>query len=290
MWGTDFNTYILLLAECPFLRVEERWLLLCQAFPSLADRLDFYWLDRVRLKKDKLARFNYFVDTIDLAQLRASYSENSQCISYFDQAYPNQLRYIYAPPLVLYYQGNLELLAKQSLAVVGPRNHSNYSSEVLKRFMPKLVQKDLVIISGLAKGVDSLAHRLTIEHRGQTIGVIGSGLDYFYPKENKGLQNYMARNHLVLSEYPPGLGPDKTHFPMRNRIIAGISRGLLITEARKRSGTLITARIALEEGRDIFVIPGPITHPLSEGCNDLISQGALAIQGPEDIFLEWGIK
>lgn len=281
------NTYLILLSECQILRVEERWLLLCQTFPELKSYLDFSWLSRVRLRQEKLNQFKIFIKSVDIDQLLTQYGTRINYVTFFDPQYPDLLRHIYAPPIILYYQGNLNLFKKTALAVIGSRHHSTYSKDCLQVFVPGLVERDLVIVSGLAKGVDSLAHRLTINHKGNTVGVIGNGLNYCYPRENQGLQRYMTNHQLVISEYPPDVGPDKSHFPMRNRIIAGLSKGLLITEARKRSGTLITARIALEEGRDIFAVPGPINHPLSEGCNDLISLGATPMLSTDDLFFAW---
>lgn len=283
------NSFLILLSECQFLRIEERWLLVKQTFPELETYIDFPWLNRVRISQEKVNRFKSFIKSTNINQLENNYNARNDYVTFFDEKYPDLLRHIYAPPILLYYKGNLSLLEKTGLAVVGPRQHSTYSKDCLQAFIPELVKENLLIVSGLARGVDSLAHRLTIKYKGATVGVIGNGLDYFYPRENQGLQRYMQSHQLVISEYPPGVGPDKSHFPMRNRIIAGLSKGLLITEARKRSGTLITARIALEEGRDIFAVPGPINHPLSEGCNELISLGATPLRSTEDLFFAWQI-
>ena len=151
----------------------------------------------------------------------------------------------------------------------------------------KQTNREIGIISGLAKGIDTEAHLTTIKQSGHTIGVVGTGLDIFYPSKNKMLQEIMGRDHLVISEYPIGSQPLKHHFPERNRIIAGLSRGVLVIESKKSSGSLITAYNALEESRDVFVVPGSIFEPHREGNHKLIQLGAILVQTSEDILAEW---
>lgn len=206
-----------------------------------------------------------------------------QWLSIFDPRFPEYLRHIYDPPALLFYKGDLKLLKENLLSVVGSRNHSLYTVDVLHQFIPSLVASGIVTVSGLARGVDTKTHQLTLQHSGKSIAVIGCGLDVYYPRENQALQNELAKNHLLLSEYPLGTKPLKYHFPMRNRIIAGISFGTLVVEARYRSGSLITANLALREGREVFAVPGNITNPFCEGTNDLIVQGATCVLNPEMI-------
>lgn len=204
-------------------------------------------------------------------------------VSILDPRFPEYLRHIYDPPALLFYKGNLNLVKENLLSVVGSRNHSLYTIDVLQRFIPPLVQAGIVTVSGLARGVDTKMHQSTLECSGNTIAVIGCGLDVYYPRENQALQAEIAQNHLLLSEYPLGTKPLKHHFPMRNRIIAGLSLGTLVVEAKYRSGSLITANLALREGREVFAVPGDITNPYCEGTNDLIAHGATCVLNGEMI-------
>lgn len=207
-------------------------------------------------------------------------------VSILDQAYPEYLRHIYNPPALLFYQGDLTLLTGKLLAIVGSRLNSVYGEEALALLLPRLITNDIITVSGLAKGIDQRVHKKTIELGGQTIAIIGTGLDQFYPFENEKLQKEIAKDHLLISEYPLGTKPLKQHFPMRNRIIAGLSLGTLVIEAKYRSGSLITANIALQEGREVFAVPGNITNPYSEGTNDLILHGAKSVLTAEHILEE----
>lgn len=211
----------------------------------------------------------------------------SKFITIFDQAYPQKLREIYRPPLVLFYQGNLKFLQEKILAVVGARQHSPYSHEILRGIIPAVVQNKIITISGLAQGVDSLCHRLTINSGGHTIGVIGSGMNRFYPHCNQQLQQEMMQNHLVISEYLYDEKPRAWHFPERNRIIAGLCDSLVVTEAKEHSGSLITANLALQENRNVLAVPGKINAALSRGCNLLIREGAKPVLESRDILEEF---
>ncbi len=208
-------------------------------------------------------------------------------VTILDDDYPDYLKHIYNPPAVLFYQGNKELLRKKMLAVVGARKNTLYGVRALKQILPGLIASDFLIVSGLATGIDYEAHQLTLELSGETIGVVGTGLDLCYPKENQDLQKKLAKEHLVLSEYPLGTKPLKQHFPMRNRIISGLAIGTLVIEAAARSGSLITANLALAEGREVFALPGNITSSLSVGTNELISKGAKCVTKTEDILEEF---
>lgn len=209
-------------------------------------------------------------------------------IPFFDPLYPPFLKEIYQPPWVLYAKGNLSLLqSKKKLAIVGSRLATTYSTKVMQQLIKELVEEKITIVSGLAHGVDSIAHKLTIEHGGKTIGVIAGGLFHIYPKENRELAGEMMKEHLVLSEYPPLTKPLKWQFPMRNRIISGLSNGTLVVEAKQKSGSLITANFAVNEGRDVFAVPGNIFSPYSVGPNELIQQGAKPVLVAKDIIEEW---
>lgn len=201
-----------------------------------------------------------------------------------DVIYPDILRHIYMPPLVLFYKGNVELLKSQTMAVIGSRIHTSYGERACNYFVKELVKHGYVIVSGLARGIDGISHRAAIRNSGKTIAVLGSGLLRIYPPEHKKLADVIARNHLLLSEYPPFEPPQKTHFPFRNRIVSGLSEGIVVIEAAKRSGTLITCDFALDQGKDVYAVPGPIFSKKSQGTNELIQQGAKLIQGIEDIL------
>ncbi|WP_407371444.1 DNA-processing protein DprA [Carnobacterium sp.] len=224
---------------------------------------------------------------IDLEKSLEEYRDKKiKWISILDQTYPEYLKHIYNPPALLFYQGELSLLNQQLLAIVGSRLISSYGEKALALLLPELISHEIATVSGLAKGIDKIVHQKTIELGGRTIGIIGTGLDHYYPFENESLQRDIARNHLLISEYPLGTKPLKHHFPMRNRIIAGLSLGTLVIEARYRSGSLITANLALQEGREVFAVPGNITNPYSEGTNDLILHGAKCVLTPQHILEE----
>ena len=202
-----------------------------------------------------------------------------------DFEYPEELLQIYNPPALLFYQGDLELLTKPKIAVVGARETTREGVRSVEKIIKEL-GNELVIVSGLAKGIDATAHYASIRNGGKTIGVIGTGLDVFYPKSNQKLQTYMGEHHLVLSEYGPGQAPLKFHFPERNRIIAGLCQAVIVAEARLRSGSLITCERAMEEGRDVFAIPGNILDGKSAGCHHLIQEGAKLVTSGQDILDE----
>lgn len=200
-----------------------------------------------------------------------------QIISFFDQVYPQKLREIYRPPLILFAQGNLKLLQENVITIVGSRQATDYSQLVLNKIVPQLVKSNFVIASGLAMGVDVMAHSATLNNGGKTIAVIGNGLNHFYPERNSQIQRQIINEGLVLSEYLPDTPPRPFRFPERNRILAGIANSVIVTEAKEKSGSLITANIALQENRNIYAVPGPINSQLSAGPNKLIAAGATPI-------------
>lgn len=232
---------------------------------------------------------NYFVhiSSFDAEKERNRLKEwEIHWISQHNPCFPEHLRNIYDSPIGLFCRGNVELLKKRSLSVVGSRTCTTYGKEALKKLLPKVIHEGYVIVSGLARGIDAEAHRTSIKEGGETIGVIGTGIDLVYPPENKNLQQTIGNQHLLVSEYPLGTKPLREHFPMRNRIIAGLSMGTLVIEARYRSGSLITANLALNEGREVFAVPGSVLSPLSEGTNDLIKHGAKCVLSADDILEE----
>ncbi|MDR0199625.1 MAG: DNA-processing protein DprA [Streptococcaceae bacterium] len=206
--------------------------------------------------------------------------------SILDDVYPARLREIYNPPTLLFYQGNLELLKRVKLAFVGSRDCSTEGQQAVTKIIKELCQ-ETVVVSGLARGIDTASHVAAIKTETPTIAVIGTGLDVHYPLENAKLQDYMAEHQLVLTEYGPGEKPLKWHFPDRNRIIAGLSKGVVVFEAKLRSGSLITAERAMEEGRDVFAVPGSIVAGYSDGCNALIQEGAKLVYCGRDILDEY---
>ncbi|MGX6979430.1 DNA-processing protein DprA [Vagococcus elongatus] len=207
-------------------------------------------------------------------------------ISIADESYPKLLLETYNPPLGLFFKGDISLLKTHCVAIVGARDFSSYGIEATQKIVAGLVDDKYTIVSGLAKGIDTFAHKSAIQYYGKTIAIIGSGLDIFYPKENRELQNFLGKNHLVLSEFLHGTPPRNYHFPMRNRIIAGISQGTCVIEAKKRSGSLITAQLALENGREVFAVPGNIFSKNSTGCHELIEQGAKCVWNGKHIIEE----
>ena len=207
--------------------------------------------------------------------------------------YPQILKQIYDPPISLYIKGNIEILNEKNIAIVGCRNSSKYGEEAAKYFAYNLSAKGINIISGLARGIDTYAHIGNLgammhngnDICGKTIAVVGNGIDIIYPKENKYLEEKIIKSGgCIISEYPLGTKPEKFNFPARNRIISGLSKGVLVIEARAKSGTLITIDFALQQGRDVYVVPGNINSVNSVGTNDLIKQGAKLVTRVEEIF------
>ena len=210
--------------------------------------------------------------------------QNIKIITIKEKEYPQLLRTIYDYPVSIYVKGNEKILNAPTIGIVGCRQSTAYGEKVAQYFAYNLSKRSINIISGLAKGIDSQSHIGAIKAKGITIGVIGSGLDIVYPKENQYLYDKIIReNGAIVSEYPLGVKPEKMNFPARNRIISGMSKGILVVEAKKKSGTLITVDFALEQGRDVYVVPGNIDEMNSVGTNDLIKQGAQMVTSHKDI-------
>ncbi|CAM3079916.1 DNA-processing protein DprA [Filibacter tadaridae] len=199
-------------------------------------------------------------------------------IPFTNSQYPDSLKNLIDPPAVLYACGNPGLLHQRfKIAIIGSRKATAYSNEAMELIVPPLVESDVIIVSGLATGADTLAHKAAIKYGGKTIAVLGHGFFHLYPKENRLLADEIIKNHLLITEYPPYVKPEKWTFPMRNRIISGLSDAVIVTEAADKSGTMSTVEHALDHGKDIFAVPGPITSALSIGPNKLIEEGAKPI-------------
>ncbi|NMT62804.1 DNA-protecting protein DprA [Marinobacter orientalis] len=205
-----------------------------------------------------------------------------------DADYPDPLRHIQDPPLVLYLRGDRTLLGREQIGIVGSRNATRAGLEHARSFAAALGRKGLLVTSGLALGVDGAAHSGALDAGFATVAVIGNGVDRPYPYRHRTLSARIAAEGVIVSEYPPGTSAKAGHFPRRNRIISGLSRGILVVEAGLKSGSLITARLALEQGREVFAIPGSVHNPLARGCHELIRQGAKLVETVDDICDELG--
>lgn len=221
-----------------------------------------------------------------LAWLNADAGERRAAIALGDPRYPASLLESPDPPLLIYAQGRLELLQAASIAVVGSRNPTPQGLENARAFASHMSQAGLTVISGLALGIDAAAHAGALEGAASTVAVVGTGLDIVYPRRNLGLAHRIAAEGLIVSEYALGTPSMAQNFPRRNRIIAGLARGTLVVEAALQSGSLITARLANEAGREVFAIPGSIHSPQSRGCHALIKQGAKLVETAQDILEE----
>ena len=205
-----------------------------------------------------------------------------------DAAYPARLQNIYDPPVLLYVRGHLPVMDEEAaIAVVGTRKCSPYGVACAEKLAFGLAAAGAVVVSGLAEGIDAASVRGALRAGGTPVSVVGNGLDVKYPRENRYLYEDVAAAGALLSEYPPGTRPDGRHFPVRNRILSGLSLAALVVEAPARSGALITAETALEQGRDVFAVPGPIDAPTSVGCNRLIRDGAGLVTDASDILREY---
>ena len=211
-----------------------------------------------------------------------------EILFYTDRDYPYMLRYIADAPCILYARGLRPIWDKLvNIAVVGTRRYTNYGERAARTICSELAKNGVTIVSGMARGIDSIAGEAALDAGGRTIAVLGCGVDIVYPAENEYLMQRIMHNGTVLSEYPPGTSPDGWRFPKRNRIMSGLSRGVLVVEAPKKSGALITARLAIENNQDVFAVPGDIFMPQQEGTNLLIQQGAKLVTRAEDILEEF---
>lgn len=219
-------------------------------------------------------------------QLQRVQAHHTRLLTFWDAEYPEWLKTISDPPVILFVQGSLPCLAQKQLAVVGTRNPSVYGRLMAEQFSRDLTVAGLCVVSGLARGVDTCAHRAALATGGSTIAVLASGVDVIYPEENLGLAQEIAERGALVSEYPMATKPEASYFPRRNRIIAGLSLATLVIEAGQGSGALITADYALESNREVLALPGNINNAKSLGCNRLIQQGAKLVTCVEDILEE----
>lgn len=224
------------------------------------------------------------MERLDAAGVRA--------LHWGDEDYPERLREVDDSPPVLYALGELTPADAWAVAVVGTRRATHYGREVAARMASELAEAGVTVVSGLARGIDTIAHQAALDAGGRTLAVLGSGLDIIYPFENRNLARAIVEGEkgAILSEYPLGTQPEPTNFPPRNRIISGLSLGTLVVEAGEKSGALITVTFALEQGREVFVVPGPITSRASDGPNRLLKQGAKCVTGVQDILEELNIE
>jgi DNA processing protein len=210
-----------------------------------------------------------------------------QLVTLVDPEYPALLREIEDPPMVLYVRGKLPIDTSCTIGIVGTRRGTQYGKMVAGRFASQLALRGITVVSGLAAGIDAAAHQGAVDVGGRTVAVLGCGVDYPYPKKNQPLSEKLVVNGAALSEYPLGTRPAKWTFPQRNRVLSGLCRGVIVVQAPERSGSLITARLALEQGREVFAVPGNITTITSAGTNRLIKQGAKLVESIDDVLEEF---
>ena len=212
--------------------------------------------------------------------------EQHHLVAWGDDAYPAMYADIPGPPLLLYVNGNVDALHLPALAIIGSRNPTEGGRRNAHDFARQLAGQGFAIASGLAQGIDAAAHQGALDAAGRTVAFLGTGIDRVYPASNRSLAHAIAERGALVSEYPLGAPPERRHFPERNRLISGLSLGTLVVEAARRSGSLITARLAAEQGREVFALPGSIHNPLARGCHKLIRQGAKLVETADDILAE----
>ncbi len=249
-------------------------------------------LTRIPGIKDKIAKSILSDPDEDLISGQAKLIDKFQVeiVTLWDDSYPDPLKEIYDPPFALFCRGDIKLLKSDSIAMVGTRTPSGYGKEISKQFSRELVNKGLTIVSGAARGVDTYAHDACLAAGGQTIAVLGNGVDRVYPAENRDIYDEISKKGLLISEFLMGSKPDAQNFPRRNRIISGLTMGTIVVEAAERSGSLITAYFALDQNREVFSVPGPVNSRQSRGTNLLIKQGAKLVESVEDVLEDMGGK
>lgn len=263
---------------------------------NLKSAEELYYIEETELKtfelQDKERRI--ILDSMNTWELDKEYEKllqkNIRFITQTDVCYPERLRYISSSPYVLYVKGELPQEDVLSVAIVGARECSPYGESMARNFSKVLASRGIQIISGMARGVDGAAQKGALEAGGVSFGVLGCGVDVCYPREQIGLYMELQEHGGVLSEFPVGSSPLAQHFPARNRIISGLADVVLVMEAKEKSGSLITADMALEQGKDVYALPGPINSSLSKGCNRLIKQGAGVLLTPEELLEELGFS
>jgi DNA processing protein len=235
-----------------------------------------------------ISQLNLDSTAIDMEWLNTD--ENHTILTWDSPKYPSLLKEIHNPPFILYAKGQLSSLEQPQIAIVGSRTPSITGSENAKQFSRELASRHLTIVSGLALGIDAQAHIGCLEAKGKTIAVLGTGIDTIYPRRHKQLAEQICKNGLILSEFPLNSPPIAGHFPRRNRIISGLSLCILVIEAAIKSGSLITAKMALEQNRDVLAIPGSIHNPMARGCHYLLQQGAKLVTSVHDVLEELNLE
>ncbi|MCI5775825.1 MAG: DNA-processing protein DprA [Aerococcus sp.] len=262
-----------------------------QLYSFLADLQQyslFQAINRLLNRADKQKQFAQWRHNYTMSHFEQLYDMHAiHPITILDINYPERLREIYQSPPVLFVQGNMQWLQSPSLAVVGCRECTPYGQESIAQLLPKLLPQ-LPIVSGLARGIDSYAHRTAMLNKGRTIAIIGTGLSTVYPANHASLQQQIAKSQCLVSPLPYYAGVKRYHFPFRNQVIAGLSIGTLVIEAKMKSGSLITANYALQYNREVMAVPGRLTDPYSKGCNALIQAGAAPILSSEDVIATLG--
>ena len=240
--------------------------------------------------KEKLLYKNFFMqlsvkNNIEEEKLKEYlFKKNINYVTYSSSLYPEKLKYITNPPYVIFYKGDISLLDYNMVAIVGSRKNTSYGEQVTKFITSELYNISYGVISGVAAGIDSIAHREILSMGGKTIGVLGCGIDIIYPRFNRYLYDKISEKGLLISEFLPGTKPMAYNFPRRNRIISALSNGVIVIEASSKSGSLITVDYALNQSKDVMVVPGPIFNESSKGCNLLIHQGARPFLGKDDLY------
>jgi len=253
---------------------------------SISDLME---VDGVR-KETARKILNQVYTTDPLKEIKRMEKCGARIITYSDPAYPPALREIHVPPMLLYIKGKDIPLNQTFIAVVGSRNPTHYGLKAAEKMGQGLARRGLGVVSGMARGIDSVAHWGCLSGKGFTIAVLGTGIDIIYPGSNKKLFEQILQKGAVISEFPLGAPPEPKNFPIRNRIISGLGRGVVVVEATKKSGSLITASLALEQGREVFAVPGSIDSFKSTGCHFLIKQGATLIENSDDVLDELGLN
>jgi DNA processing protein len=250
--------------------------------------LDSEKWQEIGLKTKQIESLRLFFESPQVHDIQKKYNaQQITIITIYDEEYPSLLKEISQPPWVLYCKGNLDLFKKPLFAIVGTRSPTYYGKKIAEQYAEMLSQSNIGIVSGLARGIDRHAHIGSLRGNGKTIAVLGCAIDICYPPEHKSLHQQIVDDGLIISEYPYGTKIHVGMFPQRNRIIAGLSIGVLVVEAAAKSGSLITVDCALDENRDVFAIPGPITSNKSEGTHNLIKQGCKMVTCLEDILEEY---
>ncbi len=257
---------------------------------------ELYFMDEFKMMMYGLSETERrsLIDSIKTWDLGREYqkllNENVQCVPIMHPEYPQKLKEIHSPPYMLYVKGRLPVNHQKAVAIVGARNCTHYGAYMAREYADVLARAGVQIISGMARGIDSVSQRSALEADGASFAVLGCGVEKCYPSEEKWLYQELINRGGVLSELPIGTEPLKRNFPARNRIISGIADAVLVIEAKEKSGSLITADMALEQGKDVYALPGPVNSVLSRGCNMLIKQGADILLSPEELLMDLGIE